>query len=269
MNERFFINSDFRPIGYFHTLVLWDAMTRPTEQSVLPLLIRSRPWWLALVAVGLLVWMFIGTLVARRSKGGDVYRRSFAMRFAVWMTSWTTGVSTMMLQITLLFAFQSMYGFVYELVGLITSFFMFGLTMGAWLGHRHLASRANVVVLAAIQCMLALIAFVLWLALPTIASLPSPIWIFVLFSLVTMAAGFVNGVDFPVAVGCYSSVHRQPKKSAGVIYAGELFGACFSAVVAGTIVVPVFGVGAAFLLASGVSLFACVLLLLAKGWSHG
>ena len=268
VNQRYFINSDFKPIGYFYTLMLWDDMTRPLQPSLLPWLLQARPWWLLPAAVLPLLLMFgfyLAVTVGSRNRG--LWRR-LGIRLAVLTTVLTTGISTMMLQITLLFAFQSVYGFVYELVGLITAFFMLGLAFGAWLAHRYLVNKFSLTTLASIQLIMAVVALLLWVGLPFIVPLRSPTLLFVLFAAVTATAGLINGIDFPVAAACYTSVHRQPEKSAGVIYAVELFGACISAVMASTVVVPIFGIGASFLIAAGVSIIACILLLIAKGWSY-
>ncbi len=268
VHQRYFINSDFKPIGYFYTLMLWDDITRPFHQSILPMLLHARSWWVLPVAAVPLLLMLVVVLGIHRQTSNQRALRRVGIRLAVLTTVLTTGMSTMMLQITLLFAFQSVYGFVYELVGLITAFFMLGLAGGAWLAHRSLVRRFSLSMLAVIQLLMALVCLVLWLGLPVIVTLRSPAFLFGLFAAVTATAGLINGVDFPVAAACYTALHRQPEKSAGVIYAGELFGACISAALASTVVVPIFGVGAAFLVAAGVSGIACLLLLIARRWSY-
>ncbi len=267
VNQDRFINSDLRPIGYFYTLMLWDDITRPFHQSVLPGLLRAQPWWVLPAAALPLVLMLAICLGSRIRRRQPLLRR-LGTRLAVLTTVLTTGISTMMLQITLLFVFQSVYGFVYELVGLITAFFMLGLACGAWLAHRFLLRRYSITMLTYIQLMMAAVSMLLWLGLPAIVALHSPALLFFLFAMVTATAGLINGVDFPVAAACYTDVHRQSEKSAGVVYAMELFGACISAALASTVVVPIFGVGASFVLAAGVSIIACILLLMARGWLH-
>ncbi len=269
VNESFFVNSDFHPIGYFYTLMLWDDITRPSDRSALPAMLHVKPWWILPAAAVLLVLMLGICLGAHKSRRNQPLWQRLGIRVAVLTTVFTTGISTMMLQVTLLFAFQSVYGFVYELVSLITAFFMLGLALGAWLAHKYLVHKHSLTTLAYIQMIMAVVSLLLWVGLPAIAPLRSPALLFVLFGAVTAAAGLINGVDFPVAAGCYGAFHRQPERSAGVIYAVELFGACISAALASTVVVPVFGVGAAFLLAAGVSFTACILLLIARGWSYG
>lgn len=269
VNEDFFINSDFRPIAYLYTLMLWDDITRPFHQSVLPRFLHARPWWAYPAAAVPIIFMLLIGLAVRRNRQSTPLWRRFGIRLAVVMTVFTTGISTMMLQVSLLFAFQSVYGFVYELIGLITAFFMLGLALGAWLAYKHLAPRYSLALLGYIQIAMAAVCLLLWIGLPAIASLRSPGLLFMLFGGVTAVAGLINGVDFPVAAACYASVHRQPERSAGVMYAVELFGACISAALASTLVVPVFGIGASFLLAAGASSTACILLLIARRWSYG
>jgi spermidine synthase len=43
--ERFFVNSDARPIGYYHTLLFWSVLTRADAAPALRWIARVQPWW--------------------------------------------------------------------------------------------------------------------------------------------------------------------------------------------------------------------------------
>ena len=190
------------------------------------------------------------------------------MGFAVLLTVFTTGLSTMSLQIALLFSFQSIYGFVYELVGLITAVFMGGLALGAFLTHRQVADKVNLGSLAVVQLLMALLAVFIAFALPAAAGIQSPGSVFVLFSTLTFVAGLINGVDFPLVVACYMSLRRRLDRSTGTVYGVELFGACAGAVVASVLVAPVFGITACGILAGVASTTAAVVLLVSGGGAN-
>jgi spermidine synthase len=156
----------------------------------------------------------------------------------------------MALQIALLFSFQCVYGFVYELVGLILALFMAGLALGAAVTHRFIEDKASLRALAAVQLLIALLAGLVAVALPRFAAVRDPRVVFVLFSAVTFVAGILNGADFPLATACCMAVDGRAEKATGVVYGVELFGACSGAVLAGVAVVPVLGIVACCLLAA-------------------
>lgn len=242
--QRYFINTDFKPIGYFYTLMFWDDLTRRDRAQTFSWLLHIEPWWiLPLCLVSLLT--ALGMRAAAKRK-----RNKFALGFAIHFTVFTTGLSTMTLQIALIFSFQSIYGFVYETVGLIVALFMCGLALGAFLTNRYVKHKSEIKTLATVQLSIALLAVVIAFVLPLAATAQSPAVIFVLFSMLTFGAGLINGVDFPIAVACYMTLKRDADKTAGIVYGAELFGACVGAALASAVVAPVLGIIACALFAA-------------------
>ena len=258
VEQRYFINSDLKPIGYYYTLMFWEDLTREDSAFSLKQLLHIEPWWiLPLVALPLL------TVLMLQGRTKKVESRP-ALNFAILFTVFTTGLSTMALQVALLFSFQNIYGFVYELVGLITAMFMCGLGLGAYLTHRFVEDKENIRTLAFVQLFMALLAAVIALVLPGAAALQSPTVVFILFSLLTFGAGLINGVDFPLALSCYMALHKRAEKSAGTVYGVELFGACAGAILASAVVAPIFGIAASCFLAGIASGTASVVLLMLR-----
>lgn len=253
-----FINSDFRPIGYYYTLMFQDELTRAGGGAALMGLLHARPWWiLPLLCLPPLAVLVLRT--ATRSTRGRP-DESLAVLFAVF----ATGLSTMALQIALLFSFQSIYGFVYEVVGLVVAMFMCGLALGAHLINRHASHRASTGTLAGVQILMGLTAGLIAVALPGAAAVRSPALVFALFSTLTFVSGLVNGVAFPLSAACFLAQSRHPEKSAGGVYAVELFGACPGAVVASVVVAPILGIGACCLMAGMVNGAASGALLISR-----
>jgi len=244
VHERFFINSDFRPIGYVHTLAFWNQLTRGAHTPIFDHIIRVEPWWIAPIAA--LCFLVAAGLRLLMGPAGKAASTRFAVLFAVF----TTGLSTMTLQVALLFSFQNVYGFVYEMVGLIVAGFMAGLAVGAGWTHRFIRDKSDIRVLRAVQLVIAVCAALIALGLPRSAALESPQLVLALFFALTFAAGVLNGVDFPIATACALAFHRQAEKATGVVYGVELFGACTGALVAGVVVAPVLGIVACCLLAA-------------------
>jgi spermidine synthase len=261
VTEAFFINSDLRPVGYYYTVVLWHTLTRREQARAFDIFLGARAGWLIPV-VGAAVALQLGLRALPRR-----YRRRADAGFALRAAILTTGFSIMALQIAVLFSFQSIYGFVYEMVGLIVALFMAGLAMGAWLCHRRLGDRGRRRDLARIQLLVAAYAVVAALALPLAAGAGSGVATFALFSILTFAGGALNGAGFPVAVACSIRLGRPPDRATGSVYGGELMGACAGALVAGVVVAPVLGVVACCYLAAALNATALWLIMLSEASS--
>ncbi len=360
VQEDFFVNTDFRPIGYFYSLMFWDEVTRPAADNTLRWLLHLQWWWILpfcvvpLLIVCILRAVYRAGVKRTRQSGPEASGSGPHKGFAILFTVFTTGLSTMALQIALLFSFQSIYGFVYETVGFIIALFMCGLSTGAFFTNNYLFNRgrnmdmdmnmdmdtnmdkdtnmdmdkdtnmdmdmdmntnlntnmninmkmnkcnivegetdegsiyerekssvisaiyfllaglcpdnkAGMYALAAMQLIIAVLAAIIAVSLPLIATIINPSVIFFLFSLLTFSAGLINGIDFPLSVACYMALHKHPEKTAGTVYGVELCGACAGSALASVVVVPVMGIVAACALAAIANFTAFVVLLLSRG----
>jgi spermidine synthase len=243
VSERFFVNTDARPVGYYHTLVFWDALSRADAAPALRWIARVEPWW-ALPPAALLLAAAVALRALPRT------RVRAAPRYAVLVAVFTTGLSTMTMQVALLFAFQSVYGFVFEMVGLIVAIFMAGLALGATLTRLLVPDQTDRRVLAFVQLAVALMALGVAAALPWAGGLASPTAVFVAFAAFTFVSGILNGADFPLATSCFLALDRRPERSASIVYAVELLGACGGAALASAVIAPVLGIVACCMLAA-------------------
>lgn len=246
VEARFFVNSDFRPIGYFHSLAFWSRHMRGRSAAWLDAGLRVRAWWaLPLAGIVWLPGLLSGTLWRRLPLAG--------VRSALAMTVWTTGFATMATQVALLFAFQSQYGFVYEMIGLILALFMGGLALGAAACRATLRSFRK---LACLQFWIAGWAVVLALGLPAAAGLASSSAILLLFGTMTFLSGLWNGINFPLALTCSAGIDARTDQRVGAVYGIELLGACLGALLAGVVIIPVLGIVSCFLLTAGLNVAA-------------
>jgi spermidine synthase len=243
VTERFFVNADARPIGYYHTLLFWSGLTRADEAPALRWIARVEPWW-ALPPLALALAAAAWLRVRRTTRAGA------GPRFAVLFAVFTTGLSTMTMQVALLFAFQSVYGFVYEMVGLIVAIFMAGLALGATLTRVLVRDPTERRALAAVQAVVAATALGIAWALPWAGGLASAAGVFVAFAVCTFVSGVLNGADFPLATASYLALDRRPERATATVYAVELAGGCLGAALASAVVAPVLGLVACCLLAA-------------------
>jgi spermidine synthase len=258
VEERYFINSDLKPIGYFYTLMLWDDHARTGRRETFRWLLHLESWWvLPWVCFPLLVALGLRETARRSVKGSDT-------RWAILFAVFATGFSTMALQIALIFSFQTIYGFVYEMVGLIVAVFMGGLALGAFLSRRYVADKANMRTLAGVQLLIALLSGLIAIILYRFVILLPHANILVLFFTLTFLVGLMNGVEFPLSSACYMRLAGSPERSAGTVYGVELYGACLGAILASVAVAPMLGIVACSLLAAIANATAFVVLLITR-----
>ncbi len=262
VNERFFNNADFQPIGYFYTVMFLEALTRAGQVETLERVLSIQPGWL-LTFLGLPLLATIGLQIGQQTqikKLKEIKLQLFSVLFCVF----STGFSSMMIQVALIFSFQSIYGFVYEIIGVIMALFMFGLALGASFTNRYIKDKGNMTTLAIFQVAIVIFAVMMAFGLPTAARAHSPGVIFALFALLTFAAGVINGAGFPQSAGCALRSINQPDKSAGMVYSMEVLGACLGAVLASVLIAPIYGIIACCIIAGFMNLSAFVMLTLTR-----
>ncbi|MCP4253876.1 MAG: hypothetical protein GY775_10780 [Candidatus Scalindua sp.] len=123
------VNTDAKPVTYFLNLMLWDKLTGNKLGGVLKWLKNSH-------VITFLIPVFLFTVC--RLAYVTVFRCSqdAQQRFNSSVAIITTGFAGMALEIILIFAFQNIYGYVYENIGLIIAVFMFGMALGGGISNR-------------------------------------------------------------------------------------------------------------------------------------
>jgi len=226
------VNTDFHPISYYYSIVLWSTHFQTFVRKVLTFFSLIDLKHLLLAAVGLAIL----TLALRRRY------RSLPVLFAVG----TTGSAEIIMEVVCMLGFQVLYGFVYSRVGVITAAFMIGLTSGSVLMVRLLRRRLlGLGHLGLIQIAVCMYPLLLVASFQLFSRALSPsmlLSIEILFPLLTFFAGFVGGLQFPLASKLYLETGREVGRVAGMVYGIDLFGACIGAVFASTLLIPVLGI---------------------------
>jgi spermidine synthase len=229
------INSDFKPLGLFYSISHWNSLFAPSLRGLFRQFER--------VNIRIIVLLFVFFLILYvflRSK----HRRFF--RAGIPLSIITTGFAGMIFDLMLIFAFQSMYGYVFSWIGLLVSSFMAGAACGAMLITRVLARIKNCFRLF-IKIDLAIICFSL--GLPCIffafqAYLDSPdVFVFfrMLFLVIACICGLLIGSQFPLANRIYLRNSTSLSQTAGLLYASDLLGGWFGGIVGAVLLLPVLG----------------------------
>lgn len=229
-------NRDLRPIGLLYGLAYWSELFSPAWS----------PFFVG--ATRLSFGQFAGGLAALAATVVAIMRaRPGARTAALPILIGTTGFAGMTANLTIIFAFQVFYGYVYQLIGLLTTVFMVGLSLGAWLMTRAPDGFG----LDARRWLLrwegALLIF--WLVLPGALALLhkgvlqgyAPAVVGAALLGLNACAGCLVGAQFPIANRLYLSHVPHAGRAAGVLYAADLLGGCLAALSVSVVLLPVLG----------------------------
>ncbi len=250
------INRDFAPIAYYFDIVLWSAQFKGGYSH----------WFQAAaqtgfnsVAAAVLLPLALGTILL-----AFVGSRQQRARSAAACCIAATGFTLIALQIFVLLAFQSIYGYVYSQLAILIGLGMAGIAVGSWLGLRR-AGRGHLApcrALAVNQFLLALSApaliFVAGLLAAASGMAASGMAAQLAFPALAALCGVLGGYQFPIANEIY--LHDAGgRASLGALYAIDLLGGCLGALLLSNYLIPVFGFWRTAWLAAAINLAPAML----------
>jgi spermidine synthase len=232
------VNRDFTPIAYYFDVVLWSAQFKPSYAGLLQAAAHVN--YAIILGATLIVFLTIATLLA------FVPVREQRTRAAAGSCMAATGFTLMALEIILLLAFQSIYGYVYHQLAILIALCMAGIALGSWPGMRLIrhdnspACRA----VASTQFLLALSAPLLMLLVSLLAKLSGLManWLVAqcAFPMLASLCGMLGGYQFPLTTEIYLQ-DASGRRRLGMLYAIDLLGGCLGALVLSGYLIPVFG----------------------------
>jgi spermidine synthase len=247
------LNTDNQPVTYFFNLIIWNQLTSRIQQAKVRgtaerLFIAIRQLKLRWMLFPIIIFAVVRILVA-------VFRRQFiaaGSRFNILFAVATTGFTAMAIEIILIFAFQNIFGYIYQKLGLIVAVFMFGLAIGSWVMNHSLKKPIYNPKKEAFwrKWLLAfeLAIFIFCLLLPPILKLFSTIHyayaiLEYLFTPLLFIIGILTGIEFPLVTELYLSLKgKQVGKASGMVDGADNFGAFFGAILTGIIFAPLLGI---------------------------
>jgi len=250
------VNSDFRPVTYYFNLILWG---RFSGSRIAAALVKIKDVKLQYLLAGILVLLAARLFYRAASRREQALHRRTDTLLAIG----TTGMAAMGLEVVLLLAFQSIYGYVYEKIGIIVAVFMAGLAVGGLIGARiarggvpHVpdsqppgarqGDAANwAFTLTITEMMVAAFAALTPLALWWLAGLGARPHIESAFMGLVAIGGLLTGLEFPIAGKAYLATGAGAGISAGMVDSADHMGAAAGAAVAGVLLVPLLGIPAA------------------------
>jgi len=159
----------------------------------------------------------------------------------------SAGLAGIVLELILIIGFQVLYGYLYQMIGIIVASFMLGVVIGTAYINRRLGTIKNrILTLAVLQALLAFYAFLIPLIFIALALFGrgklTPVSIQLLFPLLTVIDGIFIGLIFPLANKIYHKITGDIGQTAGSLYAFDLSGACLGALFTVVLLIPVWGI---------------------------
>ena len=228
------INEDLRPICYFYDIVLWSAQYTPllARWSLHMLGLRIQ-WILYVLGIITLIVLWRG-------------RRLTSSAPLLWAVS-VTGFSEIALEIILILTFQIIYGYLFYKIGMIITAYMIGLALGGTMisavlrrikkPMRSLFITQMGVALYAIGVLLLILGLHHDIFAASLSYLIEEI-----FPFLTLIAGFLGGVHFPLANKIYLSERKEIGRIAGLINGVDLLGSAAGALIISVILLPILGI---------------------------
>lgn len=229
------VNEDFKPRGVFYSLAYWNACFSPYLQWLFR--------WMEKIELKLFVILFSIIMLINLA----VYKiKKPPKKSVIPLCIATTGLACMVFNLALIYAFQALYGYVFGWIGLLITACMAGIITGS-LKMLSSLRRIKQDFRTFMKIELAIIIFAI--VLPRIfilfsAYIDKPAVSFLLQVVILsfcFLSGVLTGAEFPLANKIYLADSPNLSRTAGLLYACDLFGGWLGAVVAGVVLLPVLG----------------------------
>jgi spermidine synthase len=224
-----FVNTDSQPSAYLYNLMLWSEVH---GGRALRYLFEVKELHVVLIALAILLFVLLSTFRQKRR--------------VIYFSIFTTGFSSMAFMLVIIFAYQASYGYVYEMIGMLTATFMVGIFAGAYLSGYIKRALQTLFYLELMTITLALISSMFFRAEP-------------LFYVLILLLGLITGRQFSVANLCLD----EPGV-AGKLYGIDLIGSFLGAFVPSIVLIPLFGSLHTLLFVAGMKAFSAVMILSIK-----
>jgi len=249
------INRDLSPVGVYYDLVLWNAMFYPFSRVFFSFVSQINLLWF-IIPLGLLTF----ALVLLRGK--RVSAPIFAAIVAI-------GFAGMTFNIVLIFAFQVLYGYLYQELGVVSAAFMLGLALGGLFMSFAISRRIKgVSALVKVESVIIAHSFLLPLSIMLLFLYASEQLLFseirFVFPVSNCVAGFLVGLAFPLASEVCLKDSGQVGRVVGALYASDLFGGCVGALLSGVWLIPLLGVLETCLVVAMLNVVSLVLVLVSS-----
>jgi spermidine synthase len=251
-------NRDFFPIAYYFNVALWSGQFHSGYRRGFAIL-SSLPYPVFAGCVLLVMGMAAAVFGIRR----NIPRQAVRYRNPAGLCVAISGFTSMLLEILVLLAFESLYGYVFQQLAILIGTFMAGMALGCRAGLKpegasDVSAADELRLLTWLQGWNTAVPLLLYGVLLAFSRLRDGFGLSLAanlgFPFLITLVGFVGGLQFAIGSRVRYRDHHQGGNSPGTLYALDLLGACAGAILISTFLVPVYGFFGTALLAALVNL---------------
>lgn len=232
------INSDFQPLGVFYNLSYWNALFSPYLTGIFK--------WFEGLSLKLTITL---TAILTLFLSAIFIKKPLLSIYSVPYAIFTSGITDMMLDLAIIFTFQTLYGYLYHQIGLLITIFMVGVALSSlYITQRLERIKKDSSLFLIMELWVICFSFLL----PFIFSIPSyhlektAVYILLYATFLTMSflCGTLVGLQFPLATKIYLSTSSKEGifgQTAGLLYGADLFGGFFGGLLGGVLLLPIIG----------------------------
>ena len=242
-------NKDLTPKGLFYNIALNNALHMPSIKNIFAWAERTGPFAASVTAVLLIALTF---LLKKR------YRET-----SILFVISTTGFVVMLLELSLIFMFQVLYGCIFYEIGMLMTMLMAGMAAGSFAMARGRYAQLNASkTLLLTEGSIALFCFALLFLFSSANDLAARNELSVRFAFFALLfiSGFLAGAEFPLAVKVYEE-ERPSSRSVGAVYGGDLLGGFAGGLLGGFFLFPMLGLTKSCLALAAVKVCGLLMLL--------
>lgn len=253
------INSDFHPLGVFFTLSYWSALFSPYLSGLFE---WSERLSIELM-IGITFFLTVSLAILFLIKPGSSH---YSLPYAIF----TSGFTTMIHDLAIIFTFQTLYGYLYYQIGLLITVFMTGIALSSfWVTKNLDRIEKGTSFFLWTECSIILFSLIL----PFVLTIPSHhlekpavyILLYGTFLFMSFLCGILVGLQFPLATKIYLKTRSGEKRighTAGLLYGADLVGGFFGGLLGGVLFLPVLGLKESCLMMAIIKLSSLALLLI-------
>ena len=246
------VNRDNMPYAVFQNLILWNKQFSAGAWKYFEWFGHAGVNYIfgvILILVG--IWTY--------------FLRKRAMGLSTVYPIFTTGFFGMLVNLVLIFSFQSSYGYLYHQIGLFTGIFMFGIACGSIYITMNLDKiKSKIDTLYKVELYMSIFCLALIVILFTAApAVVIPYWFYIFLFI---SSGIFVGLEFPLANSIYLMSKEALGESVGVLYFTDLIGGWLAGIMGGILLLPVLGISKTCLLVFLLKLTSLVHLAISKNF---
>jgi len=249
------LNHDFEPAALLYALTYWGSAFSPEMLNLLKGIenFSFGHYVLLLFLITLLVLFILK----------KTYRQ---YNIALIYTIGGTGMTAMAFDLLLIFMLQSLYGFMYQMIGIIIAIFMGGAFLGgSWaIKIKYSQKLRFLFYLELIIVVLLLSLYGMALLLQQLVGEIADLTIFFAIGGFSLLAGVMTGAQFPLASeqpNELSTEGHATAKTAGNLYSADLLGGWAGGIIIAIFLFPALGLGQTLLLLAVLKIFSLAVLM--------